>query len=236
MLQALTDAILPIFAVMAIGFALGARGLVAQEAPGHINRFVLLVAVPSLLFGILSTAPLSAFDWQAIGVYAAGEATGYLAGFLIAHHVFRRAADEALLLGFAAAFVNHVLFVLPVAEGLYGEAAAAPIAAIVTVDALVTWPLTVVASEAITGMVRPPAVIAQPAGGVPEKKDCRTCARSSSCQTSGIVAPTHWPVSPRNSAQRPTAPSGATSRCIHGRTQNELGRVIRRTPECPGTI
>ncbi|MEM6439501.1 MAG: AEC family transporter [Pseudomonadota bacterium] len=159
MLQALTDAILPIFAVMAIGFALGARGLVAPEAPGHINRFVLLVAVPSLLFGILSAAPLSAFDWQAIGVYAAGEVVVYALGFLIARYVFVRAADEALLLGFAAAFVNHVLFVLPVAEGLYGTAAAAPIAAIVTVDALVTWPLTVVAMEAITGKGRPPAVI-----------------------------------------------------------------------------
>ncbi|MEM1315254.1 MAG: AEC family transporter [Pseudomonadota bacterium] len=159
MLQALTDAILPIFAVMAIGFALGARGLVAQDAPGHINRFVLLVAVPSLLFGILSRAPLGEFDWQAIGIYAAGEAVVYALGFLIARHVFGRAPDEALLLGFAAAFVNHVLFVLPVAEGLYGQAAAAPIAAIVTVDALITWPLTVVAMEAITGKGRPPVVI-----------------------------------------------------------------------------
>ncbi|MEO1687192.1 MAG: AEC family transporter [Pseudomonadota bacterium] len=155
MIQALTDAILPIFAVMALGFALGLRGMVSAEGPAHINRFVLLVAVPSLLFAILVDAPLSAFDWEAIGLYMAGEAVVYLVGFLLARYVFGRAPDEALLLGFAAAFVNHVLFVLPVAQGLYGDAAAAPIAAIVIVDALFTWPLTVIAMEAIKGQGRP---------------------------------------------------------------------------------
>jgi len=155
MLEALTSAILPIFAVMALGFALGARAVVAQEAPGHINRFVLLVAVPCLLFAIVAKAPLSAFDFGAIGVYMAGEAAVYAVGFALARYVFGRAPDEALLLGFAAAFVNHVLFVLPVAQGLYGDAAAAPIAAIVIVDALVTWPLTVIAMEAVTGKGRP---------------------------------------------------------------------------------
>ena len=161
MIGALTGAILPIFAVMAIGFVLGARGAVSPDAPAGLNRFALLVAVPALLFSILARADLAALDPRGLGAYLAGEATVYAAGVLIARRVFRRAADEALLLGFAAAFVNHVLFVLPVAEGLYGDRAAAPIGAIVVVDALVTFPLTVLGMELLTGRGRGGGAVAR---------------------------------------------------------------------------
>lgn len=161
MIEALTGAILPIFAVMAAGFALGLRGVVGQEAPAGINRFVLLLAVPALLFSILAAADLSALDPRRLGAYLAGEATVYAAGFLIARFGFGRGGAESLLLGFAAAFVNHVLFVLPVARGLYGDEAAAPIAAIITIDALVTFPLTVMGMEMLTGGRRGPAAVAR---------------------------------------------------------------------------
>lgn len=154
MIQALTDAILPIFAVMALGFALGLRGVVGADAPAGINRFVLLAAVPALLFSILAGADLSALDARVLGAYLAGEAAVYAAGAALGRFVFRRSAAESLLLGFAAAFVNHVLFILPVAEGLYGDRAAAPIAAIIVIDALVTFPLTVLGMELLAGSGR----------------------------------------------------------------------------------
>ena len=84
MIEALTGAILPVFAVLAAGFLLGLRGVVGQEAPAGINRFVLLLAVPALLFSILAGADLSALDPRRLGAYVAGEATVYAAGFLIA--------------------------------------------------------------------------------------------------------------------------------------------------------
>ena len=154
MLTALTTAILPIFAVMAVGFAFARAGLADELAPAGINRFVLLIASPALLFSILSRAPIDAIDWGALGTYVAGEATVYLTGFLLARFLFRRGAVEAVLLGMAAAFVNHILFVLPVAQTLYGAPVATPIGAIVAFDSLVTFSGTVILLEAMTGRAR----------------------------------------------------------------------------------
>ena len=156
MLDALLTAILPIFAVPFAGFWLGRTGAVSQDAPQGINRFVLLVAVPALLFSLMAEAPVETFDRNALASYAGPEIVVYLTGFLLARFVFGRDPRESLLLGFAAAFTNHVFIVLPVATTLYGPEAGPPIAAIIAMDALIFFTLTAMLMELLA-----------PAGGSP---------------------------------------------------------------------
>ena len=61
----------------------------------------------------------------------------YLTGFLIAKFIFRRETKEAVLIGLCIALTNHVLFVLPIAEILFGEEYAKPIISIITMDGLI---------------------------------------------------------------------------------------------------
>jgi len=67
--------------------------------------------------------------------------------FLFTHLVLGLEKREALLLGMTTAFVNHVFFVLPIAERVYGTSAAQPIAGIVLVDVVVLFCGTVLVMD-----------------------------------------------------------------------------------------
>lgn len=139
LLDALTSAILPIFAAPALGFALGARGVVSGADAAAVNRIGLTVSVPPLLFGLIAQAPVATFDLALLGLWLACTLALWAAGAAVARLVFRRGRREALLLGLAGVFVNHVFFVLPIAEALYGPLARPPIAAIIVVDSLMLF-------------------------------------------------------------------------------------------------
>jgi len=147
MLSSLSDPILPIFAILALGYFLYRLGMFDVIAAQSINKFVFYVATPALIFSIVSSAPVSEFDINALGVYFVSQVCAYLGTFLLTHFKFGLEKREALLLGMTAAFVNHVFFVLPIAERIYGAMAAQPIAGIVLVDVVVLFCGTVLVMD-----------------------------------------------------------------------------------------
>ncbi len=113
-----------------------------------INRFVFLISVPALVLGLLARSPFDRFNWLALGAFAMIEAIMYGTGFVVARYGFKRDPREALLIGLATAFANHLLFVLPIAITLFGEDAAIPIVAIAAVDALFIYGGTIIILDA----------------------------------------------------------------------------------------
>lgn len=156
MLSAFANPILPIFAIIGVGLFAGARGLFDVAEAKAINRFALFVAIPALLFSIMARAPISEFDLPSLGVYFIPELIIYALGFCAAYFIFKKPPREALLLGMTACFVNHVLYVRPIAEMLYGESVRLPIAAIITLDGVLIFGGTLIALEiAALGRVSP---------------------------------------------------------------------------------
>ncbi len=143
MLDVFLNSVLPVFAVVAVGFAFGRGGVFDTAAAAAINRFVFYIALPVLIFRLLSDAPFERFAWELLLAYLIAEIALYVAGYLVARMVFRRPQLESLLLGMAAAFGNHVFFVLPIAQQMQGETAVLPIAAIIAMDATVLYAATV---------------------------------------------------------------------------------------------
>ena len=94
-----------------------------------INRFAFYVATPALMFNLVSQVPLHQIDWPTVRIYLFSELLIYGGVAVICMRIFRLPAAESVLVGMAAAFVNHLMFVLPIARGLYGLDAAEPIAA-----------------------------------------------------------------------------------------------------------
>ncbi len=156
MLSSLSDPILPIFAILALGYCLNRLGLFDVVAAQSINKFVFYVATPALIFFIVSTAPVSGFDFGALGIYFFAQLCVYLGTFLVTHFKLGLEKKEAILLGMTAAFVNHVFFVLPIAERIYGTVASKPIAGIVLVDVLVLFCGTVLAMDLMQTSHRSP--------------------------------------------------------------------------------
>jgi len=150
MTDVLFGAVLPIFAVAALGFAAGRTGLFDHAMALTINRFVFYLPLPALTFSLLANAQFDQFNWTLLIGYFLSEGAVYLLALSIARYVFKRDLREAILLGFAAAYSNHVLFVLPIAVVLFGDAVTLPIVAIITVDTLIMFGLTMVAMDVLT--------------------------------------------------------------------------------------
>lgn len=138
-LEALFNPILPIFAVAALGFAFGRLRLFTSDMAFVVNRFVILVALPALLFSFLASVPFDQFEWRLVAVYFASSLLLYGAGFLLMRYGFRLGPRESLLLGMACCFTNHVFFVLYIATILYGDAASVPVLSVITFDALLLF-------------------------------------------------------------------------------------------------
>lgn len=148
MLEALMNGVLPVFGVLALGFAVGKRKVFDVAMAVAINRFVVLVALPLLVFRLLARAPFQDFDWALLVAFLIAELLVYGAGFALARKVFDCDVRESILLGMASAFANHLLFVLPIAILLFGERASVPIVAIASVDAVIVYGGTVLILDA----------------------------------------------------------------------------------------
>lgn len=149
-LNALQTAILPVFAALLLGYALGWRGILNRADATAINKFVILAALPALLFGLVARAPLDAFNVKVVLVYLLSESIIYGLGFLLAYRVFKRPVLEALLIGMACCFSNHVFFVFPIAQAVIGPEAALPVAAVMAVDAVVLYGATILLLDVVS--------------------------------------------------------------------------------------
>ena len=99
MLNHLLNGVLPFFAIGALGFVLGKRGTFDLAAAMSINKFVMLVCMPALVFRLLARAPLEEFDLAMLIGYLVTEIVMYVGGFVIGRYFFRVDVREAVLLG-----------------------------------------------------------------------------------------------------------------------------------------
>jgi len=151
MLHVLTQNILPVFAMLALGFVMGRLGTAKQEEARAINRIAFLVLQPPLIFMLLTGLDLAAVRFDAIGIYFLVEVIAFTVSFAIARIVFRCELAEAFLLGMCVVFVNSLLYIWPISTLIYGEAGARPISAIVALDASVSFAFFIIGMELIKG-------------------------------------------------------------------------------------
>lgn len=115
--------ILPVFAIIGLGYlavrfrlypAEGVRGLVA-----FVNNF----ATPCLLFLAMLTADFeAAFNVHIIASFYAGSLFSLLAGAIIAVRFFKNRPGVGVSSGFSAMFTNTVLIGIPISQRAYGDA------------------------------------------------------------------------------------------------------------------
>lgn len=118
------NVVIPVFAIIALGYlavrfklypAEGVRGLVA-----FVNNF----ATPCLLFEAMLTSDFSTtFNLEILIPFYIGALFSLVAGALIATKVFKNRPGEGISSGFAAMFTNTVLIGIPVLQRAYGDEA-----------------------------------------------------------------------------------------------------------------
>ena len=120
-----------------------------------INKFVMLVCMPALCIEFLALAPIKHFDFLLLFGYFLSEIILFLLGVLISTYMFRLPNTEGILIGLALALTNHVLFVLPIADEIFGASNTLTIVSIITMDGLLIFSLTLIAMDILSNSNRP---------------------------------------------------------------------------------
>ena len=155
MLQVLTHNILPVFAILAIGFLMGRRKTFSADEARTVNRVAFLTLQPPLIFALLSSLDFGTIRFDALAIYLLCEVIGFLLGYAVARYLFKRGHLESWLLGMAVVFVNSLLYIWPISVLIYGETGALPITAIVALDSSIVFGFFIITTEMMAGKESP---------------------------------------------------------------------------------
>lgn len=165
-MPAVVNVIVPIFGVIALGWAASLLRAFDGDGVRGLSRFVFFFAIPLMLFEkVATTEPAAGGAWALLAAFYGSSATVFALGALTARLVFARRADEAVLLGFGAAYGNTVMIGIPVVLTVIGEEAAFPLFLIISFHSMVFFSLTTVLVETVrgagAGLHRIPAEVAK---------------------------------------------------------------------------
>lgn len=114
---------LPVFAVIAIGYAAGRLKLASADDAAALNRFVFRFGFPAALFALMSSATgLGANDGSLALSYGVPAAALMGAAYFIARKAFALHPQDAGAHAFASVLGNAVFLGLPIALGVEGWA------------------------------------------------------------------------------------------------------------------
>lgn len=149
-MQALIGVILPVFLVVAAGYATAWRGWLDEPAVDALMKFGQGIAIPCLLFlGVARLDLTAVFDLRLLGAFYAGAVSGFGLGLLGARYLFGRGWEDSVAVGFVCLFSNSVLLGLPITERAYGADALGPNLAIVAFHAPACYAIGITAMELV---------------------------------------------------------------------------------------
>lgn len=134
--------VLPIFALIGLGFAVGRAGLIREETSKGLASFTFLLAIPAMLFRAMATADFPDVAPAAVWAgYFGTTFTVWLSASLLTLFVLRRPAADGASIAMSSSFGNVVMVGIPLAVTGLGPEAAGPIALIVSMHSPVLWTL-----------------------------------------------------------------------------------------------
>lgn len=167
MLTVLTHDILPVFAMLALGFALGRVNYVTRAEAMVLNRVAFLVLQPALILPLIARLDWSGFSAPALAGYAGAQIALFTLTYLLLRRIFKRERLEAWLLSMAVIFVNTLLYIWPIAQLIYGPDAVLPVTGIVAWDSAVSFTFFIITTDLIAG--RPEGAPPPPAASPPTR-------------------------------------------------------------------
>lgn len=139
-MTAVLATVVPVFALIAIGYGVGVSGYMSAADVKVLNRFVIGIAMPALLFRLMVTADLpAASPWALWGAFYGALLIVWLGTALVARSIPVLSAAGGSAAAMAASFGNTVLMGIPLALGHFGDAATRPMALIISIHAVVNW-------------------------------------------------------------------------------------------------
>ena len=179
-MEAIINVVLPVFAIIASGFACGRLGLLGDGASQALNGFVYFAALPALFFAAMATVPLKeTFNLPFIADYMGAVIGLALITWLVAGRLFPGKGDALGLQNMAANFANTGYMGIPLLITAFGESGKLPAVIATVLNGAIVMPVYIaiveytrsdaahraqVFADAGLGVVKSPLVLAAALG------------------------------------------------------------------------
>jgi predicted permease len=138
----------PLFALVLIGYLLSRWGRWSSEVSAALSKFVFAVALPALLFRLMSgLAALPPVDPKLLLAYFGGCVLVFILGRGVARFAFRLDGVGQSVFALGGIFSNNVLLGVPLARSALGEAAMPAVALVLVFNTLLLWTLVTMSVE-----------------------------------------------------------------------------------------
>ncbi len=138
----------PLFLLVGVGYALSSLGHWPKVVSDALTRFVFAVAVPALLFLLMSDfSQLPAVDTRLLLAYFGGCVITYVVARTFAARAFRMNGVGQSVFGMGTIFSNNVLLGIPISKVALGEASMPVVSLILVFNSLLLWTLVTVSVE-----------------------------------------------------------------------------------------
>ena len=155
-MSAFVDIVLPVFALIGVGYAAARAGVFDETATRALSRFVFQFALPVMLFSSLAAQGRPAeFDGRYLLAYFIAVAVAAGGGALLAQRPGRAGGQVAVVAGFSACYGNVILLGIPLVLTALGEAATLPLFALVSVHGPIMMTLVTILLERGSGAAPP---------------------------------------------------------------------------------
>ncbi len=156
-MHAVWSSLLPVVALIALGFAVGRLGWLGTSATQKLSNLVFLLLTPALLFRTMSTVQVQQLQLRPVAAYFLGAGLLFL-GILAVWGLNRRATILAL----ASTYSNLVMIGIPLVGLAYGQSGLVTLFTLISLHALVLLTLATVVLELAVAREQ-----AQQGGGAP---------------------------------------------------------------------
>jgi malonate transporter len=138
----------PLFLLVLLGYALTRWGRWPRPVADALTRFVFSVAIPALLFRLMSDfSRLPPVDVRLLIAYFGGCLAVFLLGRFVASRVFRLDGVAQSVFALGGIYANNVLLGIPLAKVTLGETSLPVISLVLVFNSLLLWTLATVSVE-----------------------------------------------------------------------------------------
>ena len=138
----------PLFVLVLVGYVLVLWGKWPQSVSGALTRFVFSVALPALLFHLMSDmSKLPPVDARLLIAFFGSCLIVFAMGRVVAARFFKLDGVSQSVFALGGVFSNNVLLGLPLAKVALGDAALPSVALVLVFNALTLWTLVTVSVE-----------------------------------------------------------------------------------------
>jgi predicted permease len=138
----------PLFILVLLGYALARWGRWPKAGTDALTRFVFAVAVPALLFRLMSDfSRMPPVDARLLLAFFGGCLIVFAIGRMLGRYLFALDGSGQSVFAIGGVFSNNVLLGVPIAKVTLGDPAMPTVSLIVVFNALVLWTLVTVSVE-----------------------------------------------------------------------------------------